>query len=110
MTTCELIFFVFLSSTDDTTKATLSNGVITANASPAATTSAASSTASTTPANTGLGAGYASAASSIVAEGTNGRALTGASYSDASMTPQVCATYCTGQGFGLSGTEYASQW
>jgi hypothetical protein len=57
-----------------------------------------------------LPAGFAAASSSLIAEGTNGRALVSASTSSSSMTPAVCATYCDNLGYPLSGTEYSSEW
>ncbi|KAL7417095.1 hypothetical protein BDY24DRAFT_411854 [Mrakia frigida] len=79
--------------------ATLSNGVITL----------IGSTTTTPVSSTGLPAGYKSASSSIIAEGTGGRALTGASTSASDMTPSVCAVYCSKAGFAISGTEYARE-
>ena len=57
-----------------------------------------------------LPAGFAAASPSIVAEGSSGRALTGAQYSADDMTNAACATYCSAAGFAISGTEYTSQW
>lgn len=45
-----------------------------------------------------------------IAEGTNGRALTGASFTDANnMTPNVCASYCGGKGFKYAGIEWSQE-
>jgi hypothetical protein len=46
----------------------------------------------------------------MVAEGTTGRALTGASTSSSDMTPKVCTAYCSSLGFALSGVEWSSEW
>ncbi|WVQ77852.1 hypothetical protein IAR50_007549 [Cryptococcus sp. DSM 104548] len=46
---------------------------------------------------------------SCIAEATGGRALTGASYSASDMTLSTCASYCTAQGYGIAGVEYASE-
>jgi hypothetical protein len=56
-----------------------------------------------------LAAGFKSASSSLIAEGSSGRALTGASTSSQSMTPAVCASYCSNLGYGISGTEYSTE-
>jgi hypothetical protein len=56
-----------------------------------------------------LAAGFKSASSSLIAEGSSGRALTGAQTSSQSMTPALCASYCSNLGFGLSGTEYSTE-
>jgi hypothetical protein len=57
-----------------------------------------------------LPAGFASASSSLIAEGSSGRALISASTSSAGNTPASCAAYCSNLGFGISGTEYSSEW
>jgi hypothetical protein len=44
-----------------------------------------------------------------VTEGNGGRALTDGFMADASMTPQLCQSYCTGLGLSLSGVEYSSE-
>lgn len=99
----------------NTALATFDNGVVSligggvASATSAAAAAATSAVTAATGA-TGLPAGYAVGSSSIIAEGTSGRALTGASTSSASMTPAVCAAYCTAAGFALSGTEYGVEW
>jgi len=73
--------------------------------------SASASASSSAPASAAtLPAGFKSASSSLIAEGTNGRALISASTSSNSMTPAVCASYCSGLGYPLSGTEYSSEW
>ncbi|MCJ1314408.1 hypothetical protein MMC25_008090 [Agyrium rufum] len=43
-------------------------------------------------------------------EATNGRALSGGSYTDGkAMTEESCVAYCAGKGFVLAGTEYSSE-
>lgn len=71
---------------------------------------AASSTASAGVSSGTLPAGYKSVSSSLIAEGKNGRALISASTSSQQMTPAFCASYCSNLGFGLSGTEYSTEW
>ena len=93
----------------NTALASVSNGVISLIGSATASAGAAA-TSAVTAAGAALPAGFKSASSSIVAEGTNGRALTGASTSSDSMTNAICAQYCTAAGFALSGTEYSTQW
>ncbi|KAL7424676.1 hypothetical protein Q5752_000360 [Cryptotrichosporon argae] len=44
-----------------------------------------------------------------IAEGTSGRALTGASLSNANMTRAACASWCASRGFPLAGAEYADE-
>jgi hypothetical protein len=79
-------------------------------ASGAASGAQASATAAAAGVNVGtLGKGFKSASSSLIAEGSSGRALTGAQTSSQSMTPAVCASYCSNLGFGLSGTEYSTE-
>ena len=93
--------------------ATLNNGVFTlvGGASGSATSvAAAAATSAAAAASIVLPAGYAAGASSIVAEGTSGRALTGASTSSSTMTNAICAQYCTNAGFAISGTEYSTEW
>ncbi|WWC88965.1 uncharacterized protein L201_003880 [Kwoniella dendrophila CBS 6074] len=48
-------------------------------------------------------------ASSCIAEGSSGRALASASWSDNSMTNAKCMNYCSGQGFQFAGTEYGRE-
>ena len=44
------------------------------------------------------------------AEGTNGRALTGASFTDAAnLTVESCVSYCSGKGYRFAGSEYAQE-
>lgn len=43
-------------------------------------------------------------------DGTNGRAMSGASYSDSSsMSTQACGAFCQSKGFNMFGTEYAAE-
>jgi len=45
-----------------------------------------------------------------IAEGTNGRALTGATYTDTvNMTLNSCASYCGGKGFKYAGVEWSQE-
>ena len=44
-----------------------------------------------------------------IAEGTNGRALTGASTTAANMTRGVCAAFCASKGFTLAGVEFSDE-
>ncbi|KAM5543649.1 hypothetical protein V8D89_002900 [Ganoderma adspersum] len=44
-----------------------------------------------------------------IAEGTNGRALTGASTTATNMTRGVCAAFCASQGFTLAGVEFSDE-
>ena len=44
-----------------------------------------------------------------IAEGTNGRALTGASTKSPNMTRAFCANYCGAQGFSLAGVEFSDE-
>ncbi|KAJ9108792.1 hypothetical protein QFC21_000112 [Naganishia friedmannii] len=44
-----------------------------------------------------------------IAEGSAGRALTGSTYSSASLTPEVCIAYCNSNGYSLAGVEYGSE-
>ena len=94
--------------------ATLNNGVFTLAAGTVASASsvvaAAATSSAAVTASLGLPAGYSAASPAIIAEGTSGRALTGAQTSSSSMTPTICATYCTAAGFALSGTEYSTEW
>ena len=101
-----------LSITYNSALATLNNGVFTlvGGAAGSATASAAGASATSTVGSLSLPAGFKSAASSIIAEGTSGRALTGAQTSSSTMTNAICAQYCTAAGFALSGTEYTTEW
>lgn len=77
------------------------------------TSSAAPAASSATIASGGVGAlspGFKSASDGLVAEGTNGRALTGASTTSNEMTPKFCSDYCSNLGFGISATEYSTEW
>jgi hypothetical protein len=76
----------------------------------AATTSSSAAGAAATASVGTLPAGFKSASSSLVAEGTIGRALISASTTSSSMTPGFCASYCTNLGYPISGTEYSSEW
>ncbi|TFK82488.1 WSC-domain-containing protein [Polyporus arcularius HHB13444] len=44
-----------------------------------------------------------------VAEGPNGRALTGASTTSPTMTRATCVSFCQEKGFGLAGVEYSDE-
>jgi hypothetical protein len=77
-------------------------------ASGAASGAQASATAATNKVGS-LAAGFKSASSSLVKEGSSGRALTEAQTSSQSMTPAVCASYCSNLGYGISGTEYSTE-
>ncbi|KAI1789216.1 WSC-domain-containing protein [Ganoderma leucocontextum] len=44
-----------------------------------------------------------------IAEGMNGRALTGASTTNPNMTPASCAAFCEEEGFALAGVEYSDE-
>ncbi|KAI0074287.1 WSC-domain-containing protein [Panus rudis PR-1116 ss-1] len=44
-----------------------------------------------------------------IAEGTSGRALTGASTVDPALTKAKCATFCAGKGFKYAGVEYSQE-
>ena len=44
-----------------------------------------------------------------VAEGTNGRALVGASTTSPNMTRAMCVSLCQTKGFGLAGVEYSDE-
>ncbi|TBU27996.1 WSC-domain-containing protein [Dichomitus squalens] len=44
-----------------------------------------------------------------IAEGTNGRALTGASTTSPNMTKAVCADFCASKGFKLAGVEFSDE-
>jgi hypothetical protein len=82
-------------------------------ASAASSSSAAPAASSSAAAASGgvgtLPSGFKSASTGLVAEGTNGRALTGAMTSSSDMTPAVCASYCSNLGFGISATEYSTE-
>lgn len=56
-----------------------------------------------------LPAGWSTASTACVAEGTNGRALTGAATSAKDMTPAKCSTFCANGGFKYAGVEYGSE-
>lgn len=103
-----------LSIVYNTALATLNNGAFTlvagAAASATSIAAAAATSAAANAAGLNLPSGYQSAVVGVIAEGTNGRALTGASTSSPTMTNAICAAYCTGAGFALSGTEYGVEW
>ena len=44
-----------------------------------------------------------------IAEGTNGRALTGASTTSPNMTRALCADFCASKGFSLAGVEFSDE-
>ncbi|KAI0709314.1 hypothetical protein C8Q76DRAFT_105863 [Earliella scabrosa] len=44
-----------------------------------------------------------------IAEGTTGRALTGASTTAPNMTRAMCASFCQAKGFALAGVEYSNE-
>ena len=56
-----------------------------------------------------LASGFSAATSSCIAEGSGGRALTGAQLTGPDMTPLKCTTYCSNQGFKYAGVEYGSE-
>ncbi|WWD10488.1 hypothetical protein V865_008624 [Kwoniella europaea PYCC6329] len=95
---------------------------VTAAASSAAASSAASSAASASASSTSTSASSAPsasasawvvptgwAASSCVAEGTSGRALTWTSFSSSSMTIEKCLAYCDNYNMPLAGLEYSGE-
>lgn len=47
--------------------------------------------------------------SGCITEGTNGRALTGASTKSANMTVASCAAFCQSKGFSIAGAEYGDE-
>lgn len=53
--------------------------------------------------------GWQVASTACVAEGTTGRALTGASFADDSMLPAKCMSFCKDKGFRLAGVEYGRE-
>jgi hypothetical protein len=55
-----------------------------------------------------LAQGYASIGG-LIAEGSSGRALTGAQTSSSSMTPAFCSAFCADKGYAISATEYSSE-
>lgn len=78
-------------------------------ASSSAVTTTSTSTApavSATPVNPSV-SGWAYQA--VVAEGTNGRALTGSSYAGSGMTVESCLAFCDNAGYPLAGLEYSSE-
>jgi len=56
-----------------------------------------------------LPSGWVPASTACIAEGTTGRALTGAATAANDMTPSKCATYCASQGFKYAGVEYSTE-
>ena len=56
-----------------------------------------------------LPAGWSAASTPCVAEGTSGRALTGASFTDDAMTVPKCLNYCQGKGFQYGGVEFGKE-
>ena len=56
-----------------------------------------------------LPVGWSAASTACVAEGSTGRALTGAATAAKDMTPAKCATFCADQGFKYAGVEYGSE-
>lgn len=56
-----------------------------------------------------LPSGWSAASTACVAEGTNGRALTGAATAANNMTPAVCSSFCGARGFKYAGVEYGSE-
>lgn len=53
--------------------------------------------------------GWAVASTACVAEGTTGRALTGAMFADDSMLPAKCMSFCKNKGFRLAGIEFGRE-
>lgn len=56
-----------------------------------------------------LPSGWSAASTACIAEGTTGRALTGASTASADMTGAKCAAYCSNLGFQYAGVEYGRE-
>ncbi|KAI0687522.1 WSC-domain-containing protein [Earliella scabrosa] len=59
------------------------------------------------PAQTPLPSGWSQVG--CIAEGRNGRALTGASTTSPSMTRTACASFCASKGFNLAGVEFSNE-
>lgn len=68
-----------------------------------------SSTSSAAPQPTGPPSGWRAASTPCIAEGTSGRALSGASKWAEDMTYQQCASFCASGGFSLAGLEYSRE-
>ncbi|TFK85981.1 WSC-domain-containing protein [Polyporus arcularius HHB13444] len=64
-------------------------------------------TPSLVPAQTPLPSGWSEVG--CIAEGTSGRALTGASLTSKTMTRAVCADFCASKGFKLAGVEFGDE-
>ncbi|KAI0754006.1 WSC-domain-containing protein [Daedaleopsis nitida] len=64
-------------------------------------------TPSLVPAQTPLPLGWEEIG--CIAEGTNGRALTGASTTSPTMTRAACASFCASKGFPLAGVEFSDE-
>ncbi|RDX43613.1 WSC-domain-containing protein [Lentinus brumalis] len=64
-------------------------------------------TPSLVPAQTPLPTGWTEVG--CIAEGTNGRALTGASTTSPTMTRAACASFCASKGFALAGVEFSDE-
>lgn len=56
-----------------------------------------------------LPSGWSAASTACVAEGNNGRALTGAATAADDMTPAKCSSFCGSRGFKYAGVEYSSE-
>ncbi len=56
-----------------------------------------------------LPSGWSVASTACIAEGTTGRALSGASTTSNSMTISMCLNYCQGKGFQYAGIEYSGE-
>lgn len=56
-----------------------------------------------------LPSGWSAASTTCIAEGTTGRALTGAATASSDMTGSKCAAYCANLGFQYAGVEYGQE-
>ncbi|TFK82879.1 WSC-domain-containing protein [Polyporus arcularius HHB13444] len=64
-------------------------------------------TPSLVPAQTSLPSGWTQVG--CIAEGSSGRALTGASTTSSTMTRASCASFCASKGFSLAGIEFSDE-
>lgn len=87
------------------------NPDITATSTTSAAPDATSSTTSATSAaaTVALPSGWSAASATCLAEGTNGRALAGASTADGAMTVTMCLNFCQSKGFQYAGIEYSGE-
>ncbi|WVQ99094.1 hypothetical protein IAU59_006226 [Kwoniella sp. CBS 9459] len=75
----------------------------------ASASSAAAAAASSAAAALKAPAGWSAPSAACVAEGSRGRALTGASLASSDMTYQKCADFCDSKGFAIFGIEYSQE-